>query len=85
MSARSRLDAFRRLLTQVRQRLSLSFGFVLWDGASVPADLPADALAVVIADEGVVAALLKAYLRRLKSSPEGKGQLQAIRRSWSLR
>ena len=34
---------------------------------------------------GVVAALLKAYLRRLKSSPEGKGQLKAIQRSWSLR
>lgn len=59
MSARSRLDAFRRLLTQVRQRLSLSFGFVLWDGATVPDDLAPDALAIVIADEGVVAALLR--------------------------
>ena len=59
MSARSRLEAFRRLLTQVRQRLGLSFGFVLWDGATVPEDLPPDALAIAIADEGVVAALLR--------------------------
>jgi cyclopropane-fatty-acyl-phospholipid synthase len=32
---------------------------VLWDGSTVPAGLPDDALAVALADEGVVAALLR--------------------------
>ncbi len=32
---------------------------MLWDGRTVPTDLPADALAVSIADEGVVAALVR--------------------------
>lgn len=59
MSARSRLEAFSRFVAQLRQRLDLLFGFVLWDGVTVPADLSAGALAVVIADEGVVAALLR--------------------------
>ena len=32
---------------------------MLWDGSTVPADLPSSALAVVFADEGVVAAMLR--------------------------
>jgi cyclopropane-fatty-acyl-phospholipid synthase len=34
-------------------------GFVLWDGSTVPANLPPHALAFVIADEGAVAAMLR--------------------------
>jgi hypothetical protein len=40
--------------------MALQFGFRLWDGSLVPADWPRDALALAIADEGVVAALLRA-------------------------
>jgi cyclopropane-fatty-acyl-phospholipid synthase len=49
----------RRLLAHVREAYGIEFGFVLWDGSTVPADLPADALALVIADEGVVAAMVR--------------------------
>ena len=52
-----RLESFKRLLAHVREILSLDFGFVVWDGSSVPADLPSHALAIVFADEGVVAAM----------------------------
>ena len=58
-AAEKRLDAVRQLLTQVHKRLALQFGFMLWDGSTVPSDLPPDAFAIVIADEGVVAALLR--------------------------
>jgi len=39
--------------------MALGFGFRLWDGTSVPADWPAGSLAVAIADEGAIAALLR--------------------------
>ena len=55
--AARRLESFKRLLAHVREILSLDFGFVFWDGSSVPADLPSHALAIVFADEGVVAAM----------------------------
>ncbi len=55
----TRLDAFRKLLTHVRERLGLDPGFVLWDDSTVPENLPRDALAIRIADEGVVASLLR--------------------------
>jgi cyclopropane-fatty-acyl-phospholipid synthase len=55
--AARRLESFRRLLAQIRELLALDFGFVLWDGSTVPADLAPNALAIVFADEGVVAAL----------------------------
>ena len=55
--AARRLESFRRLLAHIRELLSLDFGFVLWDGSTVPADLSPNALAIAIADEGVVAAL----------------------------
>src|SRR5208283_5026043 len=54
-----RAASLRKLLAHVREAYGLDFGFVLWDGSTVPADLPSDALAVVIADEGVVAALVR--------------------------
>ncbi len=57
--AARRLEGFKRLLAHIRELLSLDFGFVLWDGSTVPADLPSNALAIVFADEGVVAAILR--------------------------
>jgi cyclopropane-fatty-acyl-phospholipid synthase len=57
--AARRLDAFRRLLSHLNEHILTDFGFVLWDGSTVPANLPADAFALVIADEGVVAALMR--------------------------
>ena len=55
--AARRLERFKRLLAHARELLSLDFGFVLWDGSTVPADLASNALALVVADEGVVAAI----------------------------
>jgi len=57
--AARRLESFKRLLGHIHELLSLDFGFVLWDGSTVPADLPSNALAIVFADEGVVAAMLR--------------------------
>ena len=57
--AARRLQSFKRLLAHARELLSLDFGFVLWDGSSVPADLASNALAIVFADEGAVAAMLR--------------------------
>ena len=57
--AAQRLESFKRLLGHIREILSLEFGFVLWDGSTVPGDLPSKALALVFADEGVVAAMLR--------------------------
>ena len=34
-------------------------GFVLWDGSTIPADLSPSALAIMIADEGTIAALIR--------------------------
>jgi cyclopropane-fatty-acyl-phospholipid synthase len=55
--AARRLERFKQLLIHVHELLSLDFGFVLWDGSTVPTDLPSHALAIVFADEGVVAAM----------------------------
>jgi cyclopropane-fatty-acyl-phospholipid synthase len=59
-SANQRIRSLGALLTQVHQRLQLEFGFRLWDGSQIPRDWPATSLAVAIADEGAVAALLRA-------------------------
>jgi cyclopropane-fatty-acyl-phospholipid synthase len=59
MSASSRLVSLKTLLSHVRERLGLNLGFQLWDGSTVPADLAGDALAIRIADEGAIAALLR--------------------------
>jgi cyclopropane-fatty-acyl-phospholipid synthase len=56
-NAAERLDNFKRLIAHARERLALDLGFVLWDGSTIPAGLPPDALAVRVADEGAVAAL----------------------------
>jgi cyclopropane-fatty-acyl-phospholipid synthase len=57
--AARRLDSFRRFLTHVSAYILPDIGFVLWDGSTVPADLAPDALALVIADEGAVAAMIR--------------------------
>jgi cyclopropane-fatty-acyl-phospholipid synthase len=57
--ASHRLRSFRRLLIHAHSKLGLKFGFVLWDGSTVPEGLAPDALAIRIADEGVVAAVLR--------------------------
>lgn len=59
MSASGRLASFRTFITHVRERIGLGPGFVLWDGSTVPASLPKDEIAIAIADEGAVAALLR--------------------------
>lgn len=59
MSAEKRLATLKQLLTHVRDRLQLTPGFLLWDGASVPADHPADALTLYLGDEGVIGALVR--------------------------
>ena len=58
-SAADRLQSFKRLLANARERLGLDLGFVLWDGSTLPADLPADALAISFADEGTIAGLVR--------------------------
>ncbi|MGB6536440.1 MAG: cyclopropane-fatty-acyl-phospholipid synthase family protein [Xanthobacteraceae bacterium] len=47
------------MLAHARERLRIDIGFVLWDGSTVPSTLPAGAFAIVLADEGVVAALIR--------------------------
>ena len=59
MSAKDRLDALRPFLAHVREAYGLDIGFVLWDGSRVPADYPDNGIAVRLADEGVVAALIR--------------------------
>lgn len=58
-AAEKRLQGLRDLIAHVQQAYGLDLGFVLWDGSTVPANLPADALALTIADEGAVAALVR--------------------------
>jgi cyclopropane-fatty-acyl-phospholipid synthase len=59
VGASERLTGFKRLLAHARDRLELDAGFVLWDGTTIPANLPANAIAIVFADEGAVAALIR--------------------------
>jgi cyclopropane-fatty-acyl-phospholipid synthase len=59
MSAQGRLESIKQLLAHVRERAGLDLGFALWDGTTVPDNLPPGTLAVSIADEGAVAALLR--------------------------
>jgi cyclopropane-fatty-acyl-phospholipid synthase len=58
-AAENRVQAIRDLLAHVRDRLGLEMGFVLWDGSTIPADLPPNALAIMVADEGAIAALIR--------------------------
>jgi len=54
-----RLGMFRDLLGDAHRALDLQFGFELWDGSTIPADLPAYAMRLVIRRESVIAALLR--------------------------
>jgi cyclopropane-fatty-acyl-phospholipid synthase len=54
-----RSATLRALLDDVHDKLGLRFGFRLWDGSTSPADWPSDALTVTLADEGVVASLVR--------------------------
>jgi cyclopropane-fatty-acyl-phospholipid synthase len=57
--AERRLSGLRALLGDAHRALGLRFGFRLWDGSSVPADLPADAMRLAIRSESVAAALVR--------------------------
>jgi cyclopropane-fatty-acyl-phospholipid synthase len=58
-AAAERLKGFRQLLAHARERLGLDIGFVLWDGSTVPDVLAPDTFALVFADEGAIAALIR--------------------------
>ncbi len=57
--AQKRLAVFRSVLKDAHEKLALDFGFELWDGTTVPETLPVDSLRIVIADEGVIASLVR--------------------------
>lgn len=59
MSAAERLEMFRDLLGDVHRALDLEFGFELWDGSTVPADLPPYAMRIALKHENVIASLLR--------------------------
>ncbi len=54
--AEKRLARSKALLADIHRRLGLQFGFRLWDGALVPADWPAGALTIAVADKGAAVA-----------------------------
>jgi len=58
--AERRLARLKSLLGDAHRGMGLEFGFRLWDGSSVPESWPSDGLAIAIADEGVIAALIRA-------------------------
>ena len=47
------------MLAHARETLDMEIGFALWDGSTMPETLGPNALAIRIADEGAVAALLR--------------------------
>jgi cyclopropane-fatty-acyl-phospholipid synthase len=58
-AAGKRVESLRRLLAHIRERLGLDIGFILWDASTVPDALAPGAFAIVLADEGAVAALIR--------------------------
>jgi cyclopropane-fatty-acyl-phospholipid synthase len=50
---------FRDLLEEAHRALDLQFGFELWDGSTVPRDLPSYAMCLVIKRESVITALMR--------------------------
>lgn len=54
-----RLAAATALFDHIRLVLGLSFGIELWDGRTIPADLAADALRIVITHEAVLTRLIR--------------------------
>ncbi|MCC2651723.1 MAG: cyclopropane-fatty-acyl-phospholipid synthase, partial [Microvirga sp.] len=59
MGEAARLAVFRDLLSDAHRALDLQFGFELWDGSAIPADLPSYAMRLVIRRESVIAALVR--------------------------
>jgi cyclopropane-fatty-acyl-phospholipid synthase len=59
LGALARIASIRRVATLARQTLALDLGVVLWDGSTIPSDLKPNELAIVIADEGAVAAVIR--------------------------
>ena len=59
MSGTNGLRRLRDLLEEAHRALDLQFGFELWDGSTVPRDLPSYAMRLVIGRESVIAALLR--------------------------
>jgi len=59
LSGAERLEIFRDLLGDAHRALNLQFGFELWDGSTIPTDLPSYAMRLVIKRENVVASLLR--------------------------
>ena len=57
--AAQRLESLRSFLVDLHGKLALEFGIRLWDGSFVPANYPRDGLAIAIADEGALAALIR--------------------------
>src|SRR5439155_632719 len=55
----ARLAGFKKLLTHISTDILPDVGFELWDRSVVPDGLSPDAPILVIADEGVVAALVR--------------------------
>lgn len=54
-----RSEAAIALLEHVHHVLDLAFGFEIWDGRTVPADLPPEQLRIVITHEAVIPRLLR--------------------------
>ncbi|MCY0094553.1 SAM-dependent methyltransferase [Hoeflea ulvae] len=59
MSAKGRLKSFRKLLAHARKVLELDIAFRLWDGSTVPESAEPGGFTIVLADEGLVAALMR--------------------------
>ena len=59
MTGAERLEMFRDLLEEAHRALDLQFGFELWDGSTVPRDLPSYAMCLVIKRESVIAAMMR--------------------------
>jgi cyclopropane-fatty-acyl-phospholipid synthase len=54
-----RLKSIRALLGNAHETLGLKLGFLLWDGSRVPAGWPEDGLMIQLADEGVIASIVR--------------------------
>ena len=59
MASIKRLEAARSVLAEAHNTFALEFGFELWDGSFVPHDHDPNSLCICIADEGVIAGLVK--------------------------